>query len=106
MRGVFNSLMAALVVAALFWGNCFSCPQLLRAAQNHHCCPHGKSDPTECKTQGLRSFVKAEKISPVAPAVMASDMTLPELAVASIRGPVTDTIQPVFTPPDILPLRI
>src|ERR1022692_2996879 len=52
MRPVFNSLMAALVVVALFWGNCFSCPQILLAAQKHSCCPHGKADPNDCKTQG------------------------------------------------------
>src|SRR5258708_6868121 len=106
MRAIFNSLMAALVVVALFWGNCFSCPQLLQAAQKHHCCPHGKTDPNECKTQGLRSFVKAEKVAPVTPAVMTSDVPLPELAVASIRLVVVAPAPPVDTPPNILPLRI
>jgi len=32
MRRVSSSLMTALIVAALFWGNCLSCPQMLLAA--------------------------------------------------------------------------
>src|SRR5262249_23613020 len=31
MRTLSSSIMAALVVVALFWGNCFSCPQALLA---------------------------------------------------------------------------
>src|SRR5262249_34513848 len=58
-----NSIMAALVVVALFWGNCFSCPQLLAALQSHQpahgCCHKTKSSP-DCGTQVLKSFVKAE----------------------------------------------
>ena len=30
------------------------------------CCPHGKADPNECKTQGLRNFVKAEQAAQIA----------------------------------------
>ncbi len=69
MRAAFNSLMVALVVTALFWGNCFSCPQILLAAQKHHCCPHGKTGSSECKTQGLRNFVKAEQTTQTSPAI-------------------------------------
>ena len=32
MRALANSLLAVLVLVALFWGNCFSCPQLLIAS--------------------------------------------------------------------------
>jgi hypothetical protein len=106
MRALFNSLMAALVVVALFWGNCFSCPQILLAAQKHHCCPHGKADPGECKTQGLRNFVKAEQaaqavFAPVATVAIAPPPTLPRLSATSVV-PAT----PEYTPPDLLPLRI
>jgi hypothetical protein len=106
MRAVFNSLMAVLVVAALFWGNCFSCPQVLLAAQKHHCCPLGKSNPSDCKTQGLRNFVKAEKTTSTTPA--------PVTAAIIAHSPVTPCLSATlvvpapaqYTPPDLLPLRI
>jgi hypothetical protein len=69
MRTVLNSVMAVVVVAALFLGNCFSCPQVLLAQQKHGCCPHSKSAPSNCTTQVLQHFVKAEKGTVVAPAV-------------------------------------
>ncbi len=106
MRAAFNSLMAALVVVALFWGNCFSCPQILLAAQKHGCCPHGKSDQKECKTQGLRNFVKADPVVKVIPAAM-------EIAAPAVLVPTSYwaavSVEPApqnFSPPDLLPLRI
>jgi hypothetical protein len=105
MRAVFNSVMAALVVAALFWGNCFSCPQILLAAQKHHCCPHGKADPSECKTQGLRNFVKAEKAAQATPAPVATVAIAPPLT-PRLSATLVVPAPPEFTPPDLLPLRI
>jgi hypothetical protein len=61
--------MAALVVVALFWGNCFSCPQmlLLTAAHDnaHECCKRkGPQAPTpaqvECQSAPMRNFVQAD----------------------------------------------
>jgi hypothetical protein len=106
MRAVFNSLMVALVVVALFWGNCFSCPQVLLAAQKHSCCPHGKTDPGECKTQGLRNFVKAEKTAPIVPAIVVAEAVAAPLATALPIAPLAVPASPVYTPPDLLPLRI
>jgi hypothetical protein len=106
MRAIFNSLMAALVVVALFWGNCFSCPQFLVAAQTHSCCPHGKADPSECKTQGLRSFVKAEKAAQIVPAPVVSAEVQPEPAASPLSAPVVVPAPAEYTPPDLLPLRI
>jgi hypothetical protein len=106
MRAVFNSLMTALIVAALFWGNCFSCPQVLLASQKHNCCPHGKSDPSGCKTQGLRSFVKAEKATPAAPAVVVAHVVAPPLTTACLSAPPVVSTVRESTPPDLLPLRI
>jgi len=108
MRAFFNSLMAALVVVALFWGNCFSCPQVLLAAQKHSCCPHGKSkaDPNECKTQGLRNFVKADPGVQAAPALPAATIQVAPPAQLLLPVSVVDLISPQFTPPDLLPLRI
>jgi hypothetical protein len=106
MRTVFNSLMAALVVVALFLGNCFSCPQVLLSAQKHHCCPHGKSNPSDCKTQGLRNFVKAEKAAPAVPApVTAALIAAPAVAPCLSAAQVVPAC-PKCTPPDLLSLRI
>jgi hypothetical protein len=97
--------MAALVVIALFWGNCFSCPQILLAAQKHHCCPHGKSDPTECKTQGLRNFVKAEQTTQIAPPAIVAALR-PQISALSPSDPVNVPVQAISSPTDSLPLRI
>jgi hypothetical protein len=100
--------MAALVVVALFWGNCFSCPEVLLAAQKHSCCPHGKADPSECKTQVLRDFVKAEKAAPVAPPTVVTAAVIPALPVMAALDatPLVTLASLQSTPPDLLPLRI
>jgi hypothetical protein len=105
MRAAFNSLMVALVVTALFWGNCFSCPQILLAAQKHHCCPHDKAGPTECKTQGLRNFVKAEQITQIAPPTAIAAVR-PQTAALPLSVPAAVPVPAIYTPPDLLPLRI
>jgi hypothetical protein len=105
MRAAFNSLMVALVVTALFWGNCFSCPQILLAAQKHHCCPHDKADPTECKTQGLRNFVKAEQTVQIAPPVVVA-VVRPRMAALPLTASAAPPVPAIYTPPDLLPLRI
>jgi len=97
--------MAALVITALFWGNCFSCPQILLAAQRHHCCPHGKADPTECKTQGLRNFVKAEQAAQIAPPAVVAVLQ-PHMVALPLIVPATVPAPAIYTPPNILPLRI
>jgi hypothetical protein len=95
----------ALVVTALFWGNCFSCPQILLAAQRHHCCPHGKADPTECKTQGLRNFVKAEQPAQIAPPAVVAAVQ-PRMAAMPLSAQTTAPVPAIYTPPDLLSLRI
>ena len=104
MRTFHTSVMALLIIAALFWGNCFSCPQLLLAAQKHGCCPHSKSGKTECQTQGLKNFVQAEKSAPaVVTATVLMDLPSPasEFAAPLLAPRLTD-----HAPPDTLPLRI
>jgi hypothetical protein len=68
VRTVSNSIMAALVVVALFWGNCLSCPQLLAALHSHQpahgCCHKTQPASSACQTQLLKSFVKAETSTP------------------------------------------
>jgi hypothetical protein len=106
MRAFFNSLMAALVVVALFWGNCFSCPQVLLAAQRHRCCPHSKSGGSDCQTQGLRNFVKAEKAPQSVPAVATATLTVTQPATICPIAILAAPAPPEYTPPDLLPLRI
>ena len=60
MRQFSIPFMAALVIAALFLGNCFTCPQLLLAFGAHGCCHHSKPIKAECQSQGLKNFVKAD----------------------------------------------
>jgi hypothetical protein len=106
MRAFCNSLMAALVVVALFWGNCFSCPQILLAAQRHHCCPHSKSGGNDCQTQGLRNFVKAEKAPQAVPAAATVPLMVMQPATIRLIAILVVPAPPEYTPPDLLPLRI
>ena len=106
MRAFSTSIMALLVVAALFWGNCFSCPQLLLAAQKHGCCPHTKRTTSECQTQGLKNFVKAEKSAPAAPAPATMAVLEPGQMSAQIPESVPDPQITDHAPHEILSLRI
>src|SRR5579864_6792448 len=74
MRVVSNTLVAMLVVAALFWGNCFSCPELLlalTAKAPHGCCKRSAPVKQNCTNQVLKHFVKADPVAVAAPAVSA-----------------------------------
>jgi hypothetical protein len=67
-----NSLFAILVVAALFWGNCFSCPQLLLSLAKkdlHSCCKRSAPVKQKCTTNVLKHFVKADPVAVATPAV-------------------------------------
>ena len=68
---VSTSIMAALVVAALFWGNCLSCPQMRSAAMQdpHSCCHHTQPVKVDCQSQALQHFVKAPATEAPAPAI-------------------------------------
>ena len=102
MRTVSSSIMAALVVVALFWGNCFSCPQLLLEQNAHQCCHPQKRAMSDCGTQNLQQFVKthAAAQAPAMPVMALSTVEAPALAV--------DTMAPVvveYPPPDFLSLH-
>ena len=103
MRTFCSSFLAALIIAALFWGNCFSCPQILLASR-HSCCHKTKQASAECQTRVLKHFVKAESASPAPPVIAAA---LP----APMQVELHETYIPVpvvldHDPPDILSLRI
>ena len=98
--------MAALVVVALFWGNCFSCPQLLAALQSHQpahgCCHKTKPESSACQTQLLKIFVKAESSVPAPALPVAARLVEPPAAAA-----LADSFVRVeeHTPPDLLSLH-
>ena len=106
MRTVSSSIMAALVVVALFWGNCFSCPEAVLAYASHQpahqCCHKSKASTPGCDTQNLQQFVKthAGVQAPAMPVMALSTVEAPALAV--------DTMAPVvveYPPPDFLSLH-
>jgi hypothetical protein len=108
MRTFSNTAMAALLLAALFWGNCFSCPQALLALKSHqpaHGCCHRTRPTTEnCQTQVLQHFVKADSDT-VAPA--SAIVAGPVEPVAAIRpqGLSLASIPDSYALPDLLSLH-
>jgi hypothetical protein len=110
MRVISNTAMAALVVAALFLGNCLSCPEALLASQAqqpaHGCCHRGHqpASNTGCQSQALQHFVQPEKGAPPVPAVatlvpMPSDVRLSLPLATDLAG------TPEATPPDLVSLH-
>jgi hypothetical protein len=66
MKAVSSSFMTALVLIALFLGNCLTCPQLIAAAAHHpahSCCHHPQPVQAGCQSQALQHFVKGESTS-------------------------------------------
>jgi hypothetical protein len=104
MRKLSSTAMAAMVIAALFWGNCFSCPQLLLASttQNHGCCHHPKPVKTECQSQGLKHFVKADAGAQVP--MVATTATV-EVAAADFAPGQAVPVAAEYSPPDLLALH-
>jgi hypothetical protein len=104
MRALSTVFTVALIVTALLWGNCLSCPQFIQAS-THKCCPKNQQPDSKCTNEVLRSFVKA---SPQADAAPAPDAA-PALLVAA--PPVTPvdraavTIAPQPSPPDLQSLH-
>ena len=104
MRFISNSIMAALVVAALFWGNCFSCPQALLAAQAHRCCHRTKDPAADCQLKNLQHFVKAATGDQAVPVVSQFARPVAPVLLSQHDGSRPATIEP--PPPDLLSLRI
>jgi hypothetical protein len=105
MRKFLNSMLAALIVAALFWGNCFSCPQLLTAlAQkaSHGCCKRSAPVTQTCSTNALKNFVKADPAPVTAPA--AAPFYAVEFAPAAAAHPLVAALDFPHSPPDLLDL--
>ena len=108
MRRVSSSLMAALIVAALFWGNCLSCPQMLLTVVTHQsahsCCHRTKSAGTSCQSQGLQHFLKAgPEVQTPAVAVVAA--VEPATVVSLPQSALVAPVEVVHAPPDLLSLH-
>ena len=102
MRAFSSSVMAALIVVALFWGNCFSCPQLLLEQNPHQCCHPQKRAMSDCGTQNLQQFVRAD-LGMHAPAMpVVALVSLPVSPVDS--SPVTPAPEE-HAPPGFVPLH-
>ena len=108
MRRVSSSLMTALIVAALFWGNCLSCPQMLIAVATHQpahsCCHRTKSAGTGCQSQGLQHFLKAGPETQT-PAVAVVATVAPAIADSLPQGALVAPVEVVHAPPDLLALH-
>jgi hypothetical protein len=105
MKTVSNALLAALVVAALFWGNCFSCPQLLLSLAEkapHGCCKRSAPVAKTCTNQALRNFVKADPVSVAAPAAAAAVEVA--FAAPAIQCESLPALPAPQSPPDLLSL--
>src|SRR5690348_11913495 len=106
MRTVSSSIMAALVVIALFWGYCFSCPQALLALKTqqpaHQCCHKNKTSAPGCETQNLQQFVKAD-VGVQTPVIAVLAVVAP-VAAPMVRGEL-HPLAPSYSPPDLLSLQ-
>jgi len=101
-------LMAALIVVALFWGNCLSCPQMLLAVAAHQpahsCCHRTKTAGTSCQSQGLQHFLKAGPEMQT-PAVAVVAAVAPAIAVSLPQGAPVTPIGVEHAAPDLLALH-
>jgi hypothetical protein len=110
MRTCSTSLMVLLVVAALFFGNCFSCPQMLLGSQSrqpqHNCCPRPQPVSASCQAQGMQHFVKADSGAQPVILPVADDLIETPALIVLPNGPFTVPAAAEHAPPGILSLRI
>ena len=101
--------MTALIVAALFWGNCLSCPQMLLAAAAHqpahNCCHKTKSAGTSCQSQGLQHFLKAGGEARTAGVAVVATAVATAVTAALPQGAMAAPVEVVHAPPDLLALH-
>ena len=102
--------MVLLAAAALFFGNCFSCPQMLLAGLSHqpqhNCCPGPQPVSASCHAQGMQHFVKADGgAQPVVLPVVA-ELIGPPTSMVLAKAPFRVPAPAEHGPPGILSLRI
>jgi hypothetical protein len=102
--------MVLLVVAALFFGNCFSCPQLLLGSQSHqpqhNCCPGPQPVSASCQTQGMQHFVKADSGAQPDILPVAAELIESPVLIVLPNAPFTVPAAAEHAPPGIISLRI
>ncbi len=109
MKALANSLLAVVLLGALLWGNCLSCPQLLLSLASrsaaHGCCPPTGKTPVptnnDCQSFGLKHFVKTD----ATPQLRLPQSALAEIVVAVARNlPVAAgraALTVPYSPPDL-----
>lgn len=105
MRKFSISLTIALVLVAMLWGNCLSCPQIATA---HSCCHKPQPASAACHTQSMQHFVKAERPAPVAPSVaLLAEVPAPAVVPAlQFSAPIATLLTPPGASNSPLSLRI
>ena len=100
--------MAALIIVALFWGNCLSCPQMLLTVAAHQpahsCCHRTKSAGTSCQSQGLQHFLKAGP-DVQTPTVAVVAAVAPAIAVSLPQDALVAPVEVEHARPDLLALH-
>ncbi|HJT86275.1 MAG TPA: hypothetical protein VJ732_00430 [Bryobacteraceae bacterium] len=106
MRALSSAVMAIVVTIALFWGNCFSCPQLLLALHEHQpahqCCHKTSTTPAGCQLQVLGHFVKADIGAHAPPVAVLARVPAPAAPVFQAAVTVAAA---EYSPPDLLSLH-
>ena len=92
--------LSLLLLAALVWGNCWSCPQVLLSlghAPSHDCCKHSRVD---CQSVALKHFVKSDPVVK-APVPVAAPLALSAEAPPQALSLRATPIFPILhSPPD------
>jgi len=110
MRVVSNSFLALLLLSALLWGNCLSCPQLLLNLASqvpaHDCCKHPGKQPvgcqTTCQSLALKHFVKADPApTPQLHAVAYAHFLSADAMPLAPAAPKAAVVVIAYSPPDL-----
>jgi hypothetical protein len=114
MRAVSNSLLGLLLLGALLWGNCLSCPQLLLSlashAAPHDCCKRPGHQPANsqagCASFALQHFVKTDPApkAQLQPAAHAFSLSPDGMPLTPAAAPVAIVVIP-HSPPDLAVLN-
>jgi hypothetical protein len=108
MRRVSHISMAVLILAALFFGNCLSCPQLMMASACHqpgHGCCHHRTAKIECHSQALSHFVKAHGANAAPVFAMMGVAPATSAVTAASRPATAPGCAAGVPPPDLLSLH-
>jgi len=96
--------MVLLAAAALFWGNCLTCPQMLLASHQpaHPCCPNPHPGSVHCTTHEMQHFVKADAGAPAPTVPTVAESIEPAASVSLPRQWKSTPLPSEHAPPDLL----